>query len=321
MRKKHNKQQIIELLELPFFDLLYQAATIHRTNFKANEIQTSALLSVKSGSCPEDCAYCPQSASHNSEVEKQKTMAIDGVIKSAKHALKQGSSRFCMGAAWAHPTDKNLELIIEMIKKVKNLGMQTCVTLGSLTQDQAIKLKNAGLDYYNHNIDTSAEYYDKIITTRTFADRIKTLEFVQNAKINVCAGGILGMGESVADRASMLNQLASLSPQPKSVPLNMLVQVKGTPLYGIDKIDMFDFIRTVAVARIIMPTSYIRLSAGRDLMSEQTQALCFFAGANSVFYGDKLLTTDNQSTEKDQELFKKLNLTMQQKQCHSTKIR
>jgi biotin synthase len=320
MEQTYNTQQIIKLLNLPFFDLLYQAATIHRHNFNPNEIQTSALLSVKSGSCPEDCAYCPQSANHNSEIEKQKTMQIDEVLREATNAKKQGSSRFCMGAAWANPTDKNLSLIIKMIQEVKKLGMQTCVTLGSLTQQQAIKLKKAGLDYYNHNIDTSPEYYNKIITTRTFADRINTLEFVQNAKINVCAGGILGMGESIADRASMLNQLAVLNPQPKSVPLNMLVQVKGTPLYGTDKIDMFDFIRTVAVARIIMPKSYVRLSAGRDMMNEQTQALCFFAGANSVFYGDKLLTTNNQDMQKDIKMFKKLNLNIQQKQCSSTKV-
>jgi biotin synthase len=320
MQRSHNKKQILDLLKLPFFELMFQAASIHKKHFNPSQIQTSALLSVKTGACPQDCAYCPQSASASTDIEKQKTLKIKEVVKAAKVAKKQGSSRFCMGAAWEKPTDKNLSLIIDMIQEVKNLGMETCVTLGSLTANQALKLKKAGLDYYNHNIDTSPDFYKKIITTRTFNDRIKTLEYVQKAQINVCAGGILGMGESVSDRADMLLQLSLLSPQPKSVPLNMLVQVKGTKLYGTKELDIFDFIRTVAVARIVMPQSFVRLSAGRDKMSDEAQAWCFFAGANSIFYGDKLLTSANQSTSADIKLFKKLNLTTQTKQCRSNVI-
>ena len=293
LRNNWSKQEISSLFELPFNDLLFQAQSIHRQHFDPNQVQVSTLLSIKTGACPEDCGYCSQSARNDAEVERERLLPLDEVIEQAQLAKDNGASRFCMGAAWRNPTDKNLDKVIDMIIAVKGLGLETCVTLGMLTNEQTQRLKQAGLDYYNHNLDTSPEYYGDIITTRTYQDRLDTLQHVRDANINVCSGGILGMGEKLEDRVSLLQQLANLPQHPESVPINMLVQVEGTPLHGVEKLDALDFIRTIAVARILMPASYVRLSAGRTEMSDETQALCFFAGANSIFYGDKLLTTDN----------------------------
>ncbi|MDH5424831.1 MAG: biotin synthase BioB [Gammaproteobacteria bacterium] len=300
--------EITALLEMPFNDLLFKAQTIQRENFDPNEVQISTLLSIKTGACPEDCGYCSQSSKYDTSLEKERLLPLQDVIEQAAEAKAAGSSRFCMGAAWRNPTDKNLDKVIEMVKAVKGLGMETCVTLGMLTADQTRRMKEAGLDYYNHNLDTSPEFYDKVITTRTYDDRLDTLEHVRDAGINVCSGGIVGMGESEKDRASLLQQLANLPTHPQSVPINMLVQVEGTPLFNADKLDHIEFIRTIAVARIIMPKSYVRLSAGRSEMSDETQALCFFAGANSIFYGDKLLTTENPDENHDLMLMKKLGI-------------
>jgi biotin synthase len=300
--------EVSALFEQPFNDLLFQAQTVHRRHFNANEVQISTLLSIKTGACPEDCAYCPQSAHYQTGLQKERLMALQEVTAAAKAAKAGGASRFCMGAAWRNPTDKNLDTVMDMIRAVKDEGMETCVTLGMLNAPQARRLKDAGLDYYNHNLDTSPEFYGKIITTRTYQDRLDTLEHVRNCGINVCCGGIVGMGEKLRDRAGLLMQLASLPRHPESVPINMLVQVKGTPLEGTEKLDPLDFIRTIAVARILMPASYVRLSAGRTDMSDETQALCFLAGANSIFYGDKLLTTGNPETDHDKVLFDKLGL-------------
>ena len=307
---RHNWQlsEITALLEMPFNDLLFKAQSVQRENFDPNEIQISTLLSIKTGACPEDCGYCSQSAKYDTSLEKERLMPLQEVIEQAAEAKANGSSRFCMGAAWRNPTDKNLDKVIDMVKAVKALGMETCVTLGMLTEDQTKRMKEAGLDYYNHNLDTSPEFYDKVITTRTYDDRLDTLEHVRDAGINVCSGGIVGMGESEKDRASLLQQLANLPTHPQSVPINMLVQVEGTPLFNADKLDHLEFIRTIAVARIIMPKSYVRLSAGRSEMSDETQALCFFAGANSIFYGDKLLTTENPDENHDLNLMKKLGI-------------
>jgi len=307
---RHNWQltEIAALLDMPFNDLLFKAQTVHRENFDPNEVQISTLLSIKTGACPEDCGYCSQSSKHDTSLEKERLLPIQEVIDQATEAKANGSSRFCMGAAWRNPTDKNLEKVIDMIKAVKGLGMETCVTLGMLTEAQTLRMKEAGLDYYNHNLDTSPEYYDKVITTRSYDDRLDTLEHVRNAGINVCSGGIVGMGETEKDRASLLQQLANLPVHPQSVPINMLVQVEGTPLFNADKLDHLEFIRTIAVARIIMPKSFVRLSAGRSEMSDETQALCFFAGANSIFYGDKLLTTENPDENHDLNLMKKLGI-------------
>ena len=308
---RHNWQlsEIAALLDMPFNDLLFKAQSIHRKNFDPNEIQISTLLSIKTGACPEDCGYCSQSSKYDTSLEKERLLPIQEVIDQAAEAKANGSSRFCMGAAWRNPTDKNLDKVIDMVKAVKGLGMETCVTLGMLTAEQTKRMKEAGLDYYNHNLDTSPEFYDKVITTRTYDDRLDTLEHVRDAGINVCSGGIVGMGESEKDRASLLQQLANLPVHPQSVPINMLVQVEGTPLFNADKLDHLEFIRTIAVARIIMPKSYVRLSAGRSDMSDETQALCFFAGANSIFYGDKLLTTENPDENHDLNLMKKLGIT------------
>lgn len=308
LRNNWSKQEISSLFELPFNDLLFQAQTTHRQHFDPNQVQVSTLLSIKTGACPEDCGYCSQSARNDAEVERERLLPLDEVIEQAQLAKDSGASRFCMGAAWRNPTDKNLDKVIDMIIAVKGLGLETCVTLGMLTNEQTQRLKDAGLDYYNHNLDTSPEYYGDIITTRTYQDRLDTLRHVRDADINVCSGGILGMGEKLEDRVSLLQQLANLPQHPESVPINMLVQVEGTPLHGVDKLDALDFIRTVAVARILMPTSYVRLSAGRTEMSDETQALCFLAGANSIFYGDRLLTTDNPDQDHDQRLFEKLGL-------------
>jgi biotin synthase len=273
-----------------------------------NEVQISTLLSIKTGACPEDCSYCSQSSINDTGLERERLLEIDAVKSAAAVAKANGATRFCMGAAWRNPTDKSLDKVIDMVTEVKAMGMETCVTLGMLKQEQAGRLKDAGLDYYNHNLDTSPEFYGSVITTRTYQDRIDTLSHVRDAGINVCSGGILGMGETRRDRARLLQQLANLPEHPGSVPINDLVQVKGTPLDGIDKLDAFEFIRTVAVARVLMPKSYVRLSAGRTDMNDQTQALCFFAGANSMFYGDRLLTTDNPEESRDQHLFDKLGI-------------
>ena len=308
IRNNWSKQEISTLFNLPFNDLLFKAQSIHRENFNPNQVQVSTLLSIKTGACPEDCGYCSQSAKNDAEVERERLLPLDEVIEKATIAKQNGASRFCMGAAWRNPTNKNLDKVIDMVVAVKELGMETCVTLGMLTDEQTQRLKKAGLDYYNHNLDTSPEYYGDIITTRTYQDRLDTLEHVRNADINVCSGGILGMGEKQTDRVSLLQQLANLPKHPESVPMNMLVQVEGTPLHGVDKIESLDFIRSIAVARIIMPESVVRLSAGRNEMSDETQALCFLAGANSIFYGDRLLTTDNPDENHDQQLFARLGI-------------
>lgn len=308
LRNDWSQAEISTLFDLPFNDLLFQAQSIHRQHFDPNQVQVSTLLSIKTGACPEDCGYCSQSAKNDAEVERERLLPLDEVIDKAQQAKDNGASRFCMGAAWRNPTDKNLDNVIEMIIAVKNIGMETCVTLGMLTDSQSQRLKDAGLDYYNHNLDTSPEHYGNVITTRTYQDRLDTLKYVRDAGINVCSGGILGMGEQRIDRASLLQQLANLPQHPDSVPINMLVQVEGTPLHGVDEIDPIEFIRTIAVARILMPESYVRLSAGRTEMSDETQALCFLAGANSIFYGDRLLTTDNPDENHDKQLFNKLGI-------------
>ncbi len=310
---RHNwtEQEIDHILNQPFNDLLFQAQTVHRHYFAPNEVQISTLLSIKTGACPEDCAYCPQSSHHDADIEKERLLALDEVKTAALSAKKAGSTRFCMGAAWRNPTDKSLDRVIEMIQLVKSLDMETCVTLGMLTQEQSLKLKQAGLDYYNHNLDTSPAFYKNIITTRTYEDRLNTLQNVQDAGINVCCGGIIGMGEKNSDRIHLLQQLANMNKHPESVPVNMLVQVENTPLFGTDKLDPVDFVRTIATARILMPKSTVRLSAGRSDMTDELQALCFLAGANSVFYGEKLLTTENPDTSDDMALFNKLGITPQ----------
>ena len=300
--------EVLDLYALPFNDLLFKAQTIHRENFNPNEVQISSLLSIKTGSCSEDCGYCPQSARYESGLKSEPLMPIDEVLQAAQLAKSQGATRFCMGAAWRKPKDKDIERVVEMVQGVKALGMETCVTLGMLTDDQTARLKEGGLDYYNHNLDTSEDYYSEVITTRTYQDRLDTLERVRNSGINVCCGGIVGMGESDLDRANLLIQLANLPQHPESVPVNMLVQVEGTPLMGTEQLDPLMFIRTIAVAKIMMPKSRVRLSAGRNEMSDEMQALCFFAGANSIFYGDKLLTTDNPMTNHDLKLFNRLGL-------------
>ena len=301
-------EEIEALFALPFNDLLFKAQSIHRENFDPNTVQVSTLLSIKTGACPEDCSYCSQSARNDTGLERERLLALKEVVSAAQEAKDNGATRFCMGAAWRNPTDKSLDHVVDMVSAVKNLGMETCVTLGMLTPQQTLKLKSAGLDYYNHNLDTSPEFYGNVITTRKFQDRLDTLSYVRDAGINVCSGGILGMGETARDRVRLLQQLANMPQHPESVPINELVPIPGTPLAGSDGIDSFDFIRAIAVARIIMPKSYVRLSAGRTEMSKETQAMCFFAGANSMFYGDRLLTTDNPEESSDDELFKTLGL-------------
>jgi biotin synthase len=300
--------EIKTLFDQPFNDLVFQAQTIHRQNFDPNAVQISSLLSIKTGACPEDCSYCPQSARYDTGLERERLMPLEEVKQAALNARQNGATRFCMGAAWRNPTDKNLHKVIEMISAVKDMGLETCVTLGMLTQPQSKKLKDAGLDYYNHNLDTSPEYYKDIITTRKYQDRLDTLENVRSENINVCCGGIVGMGETDKDRAALLQQLANLPEHPQSVPINLLVQVENTPLYGTEKLDPIEFVRTIAVARIMMPKSAVRLSAGRNDMSDEMQALCFVAGANSIFYGDTLLTTPNPDENKDLALFEKLGI-------------
>ncbi len=300
--------EIISLFELPFNDLIFRAQQIHREYFNPNEIQTSTLLSIKTGGCSENCSYCPQSAHYKTTVQNEPMLAISEVIEHAKQAKALGASRFCMGAAWRSPSDENLAAVIEMVKVVKNLGMETCVTLGMLREGQANKLAEAGLDYYNHNLDTSPDYYGEIISTRVYQDRLDTLSRVRKAGMKICCGGIVGMGESLKHRAELIAELANMPTPPESVPINLLVQVEGTPLHGADTLDPFDFIRTIAVARITMPQSRVRLSAGRESMAETMQALCFLAGANSIFYGEKLLTTNNPEVERDLVLLKKLGM-------------
>lgn len=312
IRNDWSKQEISSLFELPFNDLMFKAQSIHREHFDPNQVQVSTLLSIKTGACPEDCGYCSQSARNNAEVERERLLPLEEVIEQAQLAKDNGASRFCMGAAWRNPTDKNLDKVIDMIIAVKNIGLESCVTLGMLTEPQSARLKQAGLDYYNHNLDTSPEKYADIITTRTFQDRLDTLQHVRDAGINVCSGGIMGMGEDQNDRVSFLQQLVNLPQHPESVPINMLVQVEGTPLYGVDELEPLDFVRTIAVARILMPKSYVRLSAGRTEMSDETQAMCFLAGANSIFYGEKLLTTANPDENHDLQLFNKLGINTQE---------
>ena len=297
-----------ELFELPFNDLVYRAQSVHRLRFDANSVQLSTLLSIKTGGCPEDCAYCPQSARYRTGVENEPLLPLEDVLAAARTAKENGASRFCMGAAWRGPKQKDLEQVAERVRAVKGLGLETCATLGLLREGQAELLKAAGLDYYNHNLDTAPEFYGDVITTREYGDRLDTLERVRRAGIKVCCGGIVGMGESRAQRAGLIAQLASLDPQPESVPINDLVQVEGTPLHGLPKLDWSEFVRTVASARITMPGSFVRLSAGRAEMPEAVQALCFLAGANSIFYGDKLLTTGNPEAARDRALLDKLGL-------------
>jgi len=307
---RHNWQveEVEALYALPFADLMFRAQTSHRQNFDPNAVQVSTLLSIKTGGCAEDCGYCPQSVHHESAVKAEPLMPLDKVLENATAAKESGASRFCMGAAWRNLKDRDLERVANMVIGVKDLGLETCVTLGMLEDHQAKRLKEAGLDYYNHNLDTSPEFYGDVISTRTYQDRLDTLSYVRDADINVCSGGIVGMGENDHDRAAMLVGLANMPSHPQSVPINLLVQVEGTPMAGSEELDPLEFVRTIAVTRLMMPKSYVRLSAGREHMSDELQAMCFLAGANSMFYGDKLLTTDNPDTDHDQQLFERLGI-------------
>ncbi|HKU14818.1 MAG TPA: biotin synthase BioB [Steroidobacteraceae bacterium] len=308
VRTDWSLQEVRELFALPFADLLFHAQRVHRANFDPNEVQISTLLSIKTGACPEDCAYCSQSIRFATGVQSEPLLDLEEVVSKARIARANGATRFCMGAAYRSPKPKQLAQIAEMIKAVRALGMETCATLGMLTAEQARELKEAGLDYYNHNLDTSQSHYGKVITTRTYQDRLDTLQAVRDAGISVCCGGILGLGESELDRAELLHTLATLPQHPESVPINQLVQVPGTPLYGAEAPRPLEFVRVIAVARLLMPTSHVRLSAGRSEMSDETQALCFLAGANSIFYGEKLLTTGNPAEEHDRSLFERLGV-------------
>ena len=309
IRHDWTRAEVRALFALPFPELMFRAQAIHRLHFDPTEVQISTLLSIKTGGCPEDCAYCPQSIHYDTGVKPEKLMSVDAVVAEARAARQAGASRFCMGAAWREPKDRDLDKVCEMVAGVKALGLESCATLGMLTGDQARRLKSAGLDYYNHNLDTSPDYYGAIITTRTYQDRLDTLAHVRDAGIHVCCGGIVGMGESAEDRVGMIATLANLPVHPESVPINMLVEVEGTPLAGGAKLDPLDFVRTIAVARVTMPKSVVRLSAGREDMSDETQALCFLAGANSIFYGPKLLTTPNPDRDHDMRLLDRLGLT------------
>jgi biotin synthase len=306
--EKWSRDGIAALFNLPMNDLLFKAQTVHRENFNPNHVQVSRLLSIKTGGCPEDCKYCPQASSYDTGVEADKLMQVDQVVAEAQKAKEAGATRYCMGAAWRSPKDRDVTQVAAIIAGVKALGMETCATLGMLTPEQAVTLKHAGLDYYNHNIDTSEEFYGDVITTRTFQDRLDTLGHVRDAGMSVCCGGILGMGESGEDRVGMLHVLANMDRPPESVPINLLMRVEGTPLADVDDLDPLDFVRTIAVARIIMPESHVRLSAGRENMSDEMQAMCFFAGANSIFSGEKLLTAGNPGDDKDHALFARLGL-------------
>jgi biotin synthase len=301
-------EQVLALFNLPFNDLLFRAQQVHRANFNPAEVELATLLSIKTGGCPEDCGYCPQAARYDTGVTAQKILPLDTVLHAAREAKASGATRFCMGAAWREPKDRDLEKVEEMVREVKALGLETCATLGMLGDGQAERLKDAGLDYYNHNLDTAPEFYENIITTRDYQNRIDTLGRVRDAGIKVCCGGIVGMGESRVQRAGLIAQLANLDPYPESVPINHLVQVKGTPLHGLDALDPLEFVRTIAVARITMPKARVRLSAGRRELGEAVQALCFLAGANSIFYGDKLLTTGNPEADADKVLLDKLGM-------------
>ncbi|ELA8154564.1 TPA: biotin synthase BioB [Vibrio parahaemolyticus] len=314
MEVRHNwtHAEVRDFMEKPFMDLLFEAQLVHRQYQQTNHVQVSTLLSIKTGACPEDCKYCPQSARYTTDIEKERLMEVERVLDAAQKAKNAGSTRFCMGAAWKNPKERDMPHLTDMVKGVKDMGLETCMTLGMLTPEQAKQLANAGLDYYNHNLDTSPEFYGNIITTRTYQDRLDTLSHVRDAGMKICSGGIIGMGESANDRAGLLVELANLPTHPESVPINMLVKVKGTPLETVDDVDPFEFIRLIAIARIMMPQSAVRLSAGRENMNEQMQALCFMAGANSVFYGCKLLTTPNPSEDKDMMLFKKLGINSQE---------
>ncbi len=309
LRNDWTRDEIQALYDQPFLDLVFEAQRVHRQHFQANTIQVSTLLSIKTGKCPEDCKYCSQSAHYDSKLEAEKRIAVDKVIREAISAKESGSSRFCMGAAWRNPHERDMPYVLEMVREVKALGLETCMTLGMLNQSQAERLKDAGLDYYNHNLDTSREYYSHIISTRSFDDRLNTLDHVRQAGMKVCSGGIVGLGETRNDRIGLLHELSTMLVHPESVPINMLVPIEGTPLADVEKLDITEWIRTIAVARIIMPHSYIRLSAGRESLSDSDQALAFMAGANSLFSGDKLLTTPNAGEGKDQVLFAKLGLT------------
>ncbi|PVZ63552.1 biotin synthase BioB [Pelagibaculum spongiae] len=312
VRHDWTREQIQNLFEMPFMDLVFQAQSLHRQHFDQNQVQVSTLLSIKTGACPEDCAYCPQSARYNTGLEKERLLAVDKVLEEAKAAKAKGATRFCMGAAWRCPRDRDLPHVVDMVRQVKSIGLETCMTLGMLSEDHSKALADAGLDYYNHNLDTSREYYDEIITTRTYQDRLDTLANVRKAGMKVCAGGIVGMGEERKDRVGLLMELANLEQQPESVPVNQLVACAGTPLEGTEAIDPFEFVRCIAVARIMMPQSHVRLSAGRENMNDQMQAMCFMAGANSIFYGDKLLTTANPESNSDMRLFKRLGINREE---------
>jgi len=309
LRHDWSTDEIEQLFNLPFNDLLFHAQQVHRSHFDPNQVQVSTLLSIKTGRCPEDCGYCPQSVRYDTEVENEALLPLEEVLEQAQAAKAKGSSRFCMGAAWRSPKDRDLDQVIEMVKQVKALGLETCLTLGMLTEAQTQRLKQAGLDYYNHNLDTSPEYYGDIITTRTYQDRLDTLQHVRDAGMHVCCGGILGMGESRQDRIGLMQQLANQPQHPESVPINLLVKVEGTPLENAEDLDPIEFVRSIAVARILMPASHVRLSAGREAMSDEMQALCFLAGANSIFYGEKLLTTPNPAADQDRLLFERLGIT------------
>lgn len=307
-KPRWSRYDVATLLDLPFPELMFRAQTVHRAHFNPSQIQISTLLSIKTGGCPEDCGYCSQSSSYETNTPASKLMAVEAALAEARIAKEKGAQRFCMGAAWRSPKEHDLENVCRMIEGVKAMGLETCVTLGMLTPTQSQKLKTAGLDYYNHNLDTSPEYYGNVITTRTYQDRLDTLENVRDAGINVCCGGIVGMGEDASDRAGLIATLASLPTPPESVPINALVAVEGTPLGNSEPIDPIDFVRLIAAARITMPTSFVRLSAGREAMSDEAQALCFLAGANSIFHGEKLLTTKNSTVSHDEALFVKLGL-------------
>jgi biotin synthase len=309
IRHDWTSAEALALYDLPFMDLLFRAQSVHRTSFDPNKVQMSRLLSIKTGGCAEDCGYCSQSAHHKTGLKASKLMEVERVITEAKKAKAAGATRYCMGAAWRSPKARDMDVVVAMVEGVKALGMETCMTLGMLSDDDIFKLRDAGLDYYNHNVDTSEAYYDKIITTRTYADRLDTLARVRDAGMKVCSGGIVGMGEARQDRVDMLVTLANLEEHPESVPINMLIAIPGTPLENADRIDPIDFVRTIAVARIMMPKSFVRLSAGRTEMSDEMQALCFFAGANSIFVGDTLLTAENPGEDKDSKLFSKLGLS------------
>jgi biotin synthase len=309
LRHDWTSEEALALYELPFMDLLFRAQSVHRTSFDPNKVQMSRLLSIKTGGCAEDCGYCSQSAHHETGLKASKLMEVERVISEAKKAKAAGATRYCMGAAWRSPKQRDMDVVVAMVEGVKGLGMETCMTLGMLTDDDIVKLRDAGLDYYNHNVDTSEAYYSKVITTRTYADRLDTLARVRDAGMKVCSGGIIGMGEERQDRVDMLVTLANLDEHPESVPINMLIAIPGTPLENAERIDPIDFVRTIAVARIMMPKSFVRLSAGRTDMSDEMQALCFFAGANSIFVGETLLTADNPGEDKDSKLFAKLGLS------------